>query len=223
MDTGDNSGPVILFDLDGVLVDSQEAEIAAHLDLAERLGAPRTEGLPFTIAGRRMQDSVDLVASWVGVAVPPDALMYVRERAAVRLAGQMRPIPYVGDALALLPNRKYVVSNSPLGMIEDRLQISELSAYFAGPHFSAYEYETWKPAPELYRVALRTLGLTRGQAIAIEDSLVGVTAAAGAGLHVLWYRAPLQDQEAVPDNVEVFSDMRCLPETVRYMIRNLPR
>ncbi|MGC4813643.1 HAD family hydrolase [Micromonospora sp. DT228] len=184
------AGPkVVLFDLDGVLVDSQGAENDALLYLADLVGAPITAAdaeLMFT--GRRIAESVDYLTEYATRPMPADPVGVVRARCAELVAGRMQAVPGVESALRAITVPKYVVSNSPLEMIGDRLRMTGLDGYFPEAHFSAYEIGVWKPDPGLYRVAAESVAVEPADALVIEDSMVGVVAAATAGMRVLWYR-----------------------------------
>jgi len=104
-----------------------------------------------------------------------------------------------------------VVSNSPVDMIRDRLLRTDLLQHFPGPHFSAYEYQTWKPDPDLYLSAIRHLGIDTDAAIAVEDSRVGVQSAVAAGLRVYWYQPCSFGDSCWAGPVRVFRQMAALP------------
>jgi HAD superfamily hydrolase (TIGR01509 family) len=205
----------VLFDLDGVLVDSQDTEVRALLDFAERVHALiPAEGFADLVAGRRMAESVEIIGRHTDTPVPDDAVEQVREIAERYLGTRLRATPGMAAALREVTVHKYVVSNSPLDMIRDRLERTGLAGYFTGPHFSAYELETWKPDPGLYRKAVESLGVDPGTVVAIEDSEVGVRSAHGAGLRVYWYRPGRPEESRCSPPVRVFGEMRALPKMI---------
>ncbi|MBG7702870.1 HAD family phosphatase [Streptomyces sp. MC1] len=203
----------VLFDLDGVLVDSQDAEVLALLEFAGTVHARvPAEGFAERVAGRRMSESVAIIGRYTDAPLPDDAVERVREIAERHLANRLRATPGMAAALREITAPAYVVSNSPLGMIEDRLRRTGLAGFFTGPHFSAYELGTWKPDPGLYRQAVRALGLDPETVVAVEDSEVGVRSAHDAGLRVHWYRPGRPEESRYSGRVRVFGDMRALPE-----------
>jgi HAD superfamily hydrolase (TIGR01509 family) len=212
---------VVFFDLDGVLVDSQGAENDALLYLAQLVGAPITAvDTELLFTGRRIQESVDYLARYATKPMPPDPVGVVRARCEMLVAGRMQPVPRVESALRSITLPKYVVSNSPLEMIRDRLRMSRLDGYFGDTHFSAYELGVWKPDPRLYSIAAEAVAIGPAQALVIEDSMVGVQAAAAAGMQVLWYRPrPAPDDPTIP-GVRTLGDMRDLAEAVANGIGN---
>lgn len=203
----------VLFDLDGTLVDSQDAETLALQRLATQLGGEiSTDKVADLAAGRRMQEAIDMLCENIEVNPPVNALPRTRRLAEELLDGRLRAIPGVGDALERIDCPRFVVSNSPVDMIRDRLLRTDLLRHFPGPHFSAYEFQTWKPAPDLYLSAIRNLGLDKDAAIAVEDSMVGVQAALAAGLRVYWYQPNCVDEGCWSGSVRVFGQMSALPE-----------
>jgi HAD superfamily hydrolase (TIGR01509 family) len=205
----------VLFDLDGVLVDSQGAEARALLDFAERVHAPvPAEGFADLVAGRRMADSVDIIGRHTNTPLPDDAVEQVREIAERYLGTRLRATPGMAAALREITVGKYVVSNSPLDMIRDRLERTGLAGHFTGPHFSAYELGTWKPDPGLYQKAVESLGVSPGTVVAIEDSEVGVRSAHDAGLRVCWYRPGHPGQSRCTPPIRVFGEMSALPRMI---------
>jgi HAD superfamily hydrolase (TIGR01509 family) len=202
----------VLFDLDGTLVDSQDAETWALQRLAEQLGGRvSTEKVADLAAGRQMQEAIDMLCAHIEVTPPVNALPRTRRIAEELLDGRLRCVPGVDDALTRIDYRKYVVSNSPVDMIRDRLSHTNLLKHFPGQHFSAYEYQTWKPEPDLYLAAMRDLGIDPGGAIAVEDSRVGVEAAVAAGLRVYWYQPNSDAEGCWVGAVRVFGHMSLLP------------
>jgi HAD superfamily hydrolase (TIGR01509 family) len=202
----------VLFDLDGTLVDSQDAETLALQRLAQQLGGEiSTRTIADLAAGRRMQEAIDMICAHLGVTPPVNALPRTRRIAEELLDGRLRCVPGVDDALERIAHPRYVVSNSPVDMIGDRLLRTNLLRHFPGPHFSAYEYRTWKPDPDLYLSAVHHLGVDKDVAIAVEDSKVGVQAAVAAGLRVYWYQPRSTDDSCWAGAVRTFSQMAALP------------
>jgi len=211
------SGVAVLFDLDGTLVDSQDAETLALQRLATQLGGEiATDEIAHLAAGRRMQEAIDMLCAYIGVIPPVNALPRARLLAEELLEGRLCCVPGVDEALQRIEYPKFVVSNSPLDMIDDRLSRTGLLPHFPGPHFSAYEFQTWKPAPDLYLAAIDGLGLDPDAVIAVEDSVVGVQAAISAGLRVYWYQSDVAGEGCWADSVRVFGEMSALPEMLAH-------
>lgn len=210
--TQSTSGVAVLFDLDGTLVDSQDAETLALHRLATQLGGEiSTAEVAHLAAGRRMQEAIDMLCAYIDVIPPVNALPRARLLGEELLEGRLCCVPGVDEALERIEYPKFVVSNSPVDMIGDRLSRTGLLQHFPGPHFSAYEFQTWKPAPDLYLAAIGGLGLDPDAVIAVEDSVVGVQAAVAAGLRVYWYQSDFAGEGCWTDSVRVFGEMSALP------------
>ena len=202
----------VLFDLDGTLVDSQDAETLALQRLAHQMGGEiSTSTVADLAAGRRMQEAIDMLCAHLEMTPPVNALPRTRRIAEELLEGRLRAVPGAEEALSRIDHPRYVVSNSPVDMIRDRLLRTNLLQHFPGPHFSAYEYQTWKPDPDLYLSAIRHLGLDKEAAIVVEDSRVGVQAAVAAGLRVYWYQPHSIGDSCWAGSVRVFNQMSALP------------
>jgi HAD superfamily hydrolase (TIGR01509 family) len=219
-----HSDAAVLFDLDGTLVDSQDAEALAMQCFTRQLGGTiLAADIADLVAGRCMQEAIDMLCAHIGVDPPADALPRVRQLAEYFLERRLRCVPGVSTALSRIELPKFVVSNSPVDMIEDRLSRTKLLHHFPGAHFSAYEYHTWKPAPDLYLAAMRHLELDEDSAIAVEDSRVGVQAAIEAGLRVYWYQPAFPGSNCWIGRVRLFGQMSALPAMLNEDLPYTPR
>ena len=211
-----HSDVAVLFDLDGTLVNSQDAEMIALQCFTRQVGGTIfAADIAELVAGRRMQEAIDMLCAHIGVDPPADALPRVRQLAEYFLERRLRCVPGVAAALSRIDHPKFVVSNSPVDMIDDRLSRTQLLHHFPGAHFSAYEYQTWKPAPDLYLAAIRDLGLDADSTIAVEDSRVGVQAAVEAGLRVYWYQPSFYGSNCWVGRVRLFGQMSALPAMLK--------
>lgn len=197
-----------------MLVDTHAAELRALRQLGVEMGAALPADFESRIAGRKMSESVDLVASLGVGPAPADAVAHVRQLAEEFLGSTDIAVPGVRAALESIRGDKYIVSNSPLDLIEGRIERADIARHFSGPHFSAYEYGVWKPNPGLYRKAVQSLGASLESVIAIEDSMVGVCAARGAGVRVLHFTGMCHNAAPALLSVCSFSSMDELPALV---------
>lgn len=192
----------ILCDADGNLFDSEvpafEASVLVVNELLASLGSlmrHEADELRRTASGRNFRSlAVDLAAD-LGSSLSDDELAgwVERERAAVteHLAVTLSPDRAVTDALGHLARRYRlaVVTSSALTRVGRCVEVTSLASYFPeADRFSAYDSlpsPTSKPDPAVYQLALRELGLTPRQAVAIEDAAAGVVSATGAGIPTL--------------------------------------
>jgi HAD superfamily hydrolase (TIGR01509 family) len=179
---------LVIFDLDGVLVDTQWAEDAALGLMAERLGlrlTPTERHAWFN--GQRIMTCIERICDAVGAVPPPDATAIVRAECERLLEGQVEALPGVAAALEAIPYRKAVASNSPLDIIRARVTDAGLAKWFGDSLFSAYDIGAWKPDPALFLHAASHEAVEPARCLVIEDSDVGVEAALAAGMCVLHF------------------------------------
>lgn len=204
---------LVIFDCDGVLVDSEPlgnrilveavAELGLVLGFEESLEAFR---------GRRMAECVSLIAGRLGRAVPEDFVPTVRARAAESFRHELQPIPGIHAALSEIPHPVCVASNGPPEQMALSLTVTGLLSRFAGRLFSAYEVQCWKPDPGLFLHAATACGASPARCAVVEDSVPGVQAAIAAGMTVFGY-APLPEREAElsREGAVLFREMSALP------------
>jgi HAD superfamily hydrolase (TIGR01509 family) len=104
-----------------------------------------------------------------------------------QVADSVEIIAGVEPMLAALPIQKSIVSNSHIATVEEAMLKIGLTRYFTGYVFSSESVANPKPAPDVYLLALKTLGLAPEQMIVVEDSITGATAAISAGLNVIGF------------------------------------
>lgn len=190
----------IIFDFDGVIVDS---EVPANLALAECL----TEiGLETSFedsldlyCGHRWADCVNQIEFQLGHALSEDFETLYFARAASLMD---RHLTAVCGIDAFLERAKHlplaIASSSEPEWIAHKLERVSLCRYFGDRLFSAAKLARGKPFPDIYLHAAQGLGIDPDQCLAIEDSPIGATAAVAAGMQVVGLCAAshIRDREA---------------------------
>lgn len=215
--------PLLLFDCDGTLVDSEPL-------LAEEMAIGlNSVGLPFAITdylgefrGARFRSIVAELQQRYG-SVAPDQLdrmeTLMRANLATRLAQELTTIPGARETLDILASYpSAVVSNGPESKIRTALEATGLSQYFGKRFFSGYTANCWKPEPCLHLHAASIMGYAAHDCIAIDDALVGVRAALQAGMTVIHLNR-FPDAETTPENAIMISNMYQLPAVVERLTR----
>ncbi|WGI25804.1 HAD-IA family hydrolase [Halomonas alkaliantarctica] len=215
--------PLLLFDCDGTLVDSEPL-------LAEEMAVGlNSVGLPFAstdylgeFRGARFRRIVAELQQRYG-DVDPDRLdrmeASMRANLATRLAQELTTIPGAKEALDVLAGYpSAVVSNGPESKIRTALEATGLSHYFGKRFFSGYTANCWKPEPCLHLHAASIMGYSARDCIAIDDALVGVRAALQAGMTVIHLNR-FPDAETTPENAIMISNMYQLPAVVERLTR----
>lgn len=202
----------VIFDCDGVLVDT---ELTSNRVLAELL----TEaGLPTTLAdcldryrGRAMRSVLTDAQQRLGGELPFDvAGRYYAEVESI-FARELEPVPGVIGALDRISLPMCVASSGPHHKMEVTLRATGLYDRFAGSIFSATEVAEGKPAPDLFLHAARAMGFDPATTAVVEDSLAGVQAAVAAGMRALAYARETDADELERAGGEPFDDMADLP------------
>lgn len=211
---------LVIFDCDGVLVDS---EAIANATLA---GALTEWGYPITGAearrrwvGRSMTTvGADLRAE-LGNRLPKDWLEQIEARDYAIFRARLKPVPFVREAVEAVQAAGLatcVASSGSLGKMEVTLGATGLAPLFAGRVFSSRQVARGKPFPDLFLFAAERMGLVPERCVVIEDSPAGVTGAVAAGMRVLGFVGdPETDAAAVEGaGATLFHDMRDLPRVL---------
>lgn len=203
---------LVIFDCDGVLVDSEPLGCAAMVRKLAALGLHITHDAAMALfRGRRMADSITVAERHFGTTLPASFVPELRAETAAALRGGLRPIAGIAAALAGIDRPICVASNGPRDQIELSLTLTGLIARFAGRIFSAYEVGSWKPDPGLFLFAARTIGAGPAQCVVVEDSLPGVQAAVAAGMRVMAYAGDRPGDDLAAAGGQVFRSMAELP------------
>ena len=210
----------VIFDCDGVLVDT---ELTSNTVLAGLLTAA---GLPTTLEyclreyrGRSMQSVMALAEQRHGEPLPPDLpeRYYADLEAAFARDGEA--IPGVIDALDRISLPSCVASSGPHHKMEVTLRRTGLWDRFAGRIFSATEVRHGKPAPDLFLHAAREMGFDPATTAVVEDSVPGVQAARAAGMRALAFAGDTDAAELAAAGGEPFDDMADLPDLLEVAVR----
>ena len=174
---------MVIFDCNGVLVDSEPIASAV---LA---GAFRCVGVPLTahevarqFHGRRTADIFATVERVTKRRLPASFAASVAAETLRRFRAELRPVAHAAHALSWLRGPKAVASSSPLDRIKTSLEVTNLLRFFDSRLFSASDVVCGKPAPDLFLLAADSLGVDPQECIVVEDSAAGVAAASAAGM-----------------------------------------
>ena len=198
----------VIFDCDGVLVDSEILASCVLVEYVAELGL--TLSLEEALAlfkGGKMAECVADVEQRLGRAVPDSFIPNFRARCAEAFHAHLKPIPGVETVLRTLSVPFCVASSGPREKIELTLSITGLRVYFENRIFSAYEVGSWKPDPGLFLHAAQALNAPPRACAVVEDSLPGVQAGVAAGMTVFGYAAGTAAAPLIAAGASVFHDM----------------
>ncbi|HEY1833102.1 MAG TPA: HAD family phosphatase [Solirubrobacteraceae bacterium] len=185
---------MVIFDCDGVLVDS---EPIGHLVLVRMLAA---EGLEMTVEEARLEyqglllsEVADKVGASLGRPLAPGWMDgYERERA-VAFRAQLQAVPGAEAAVRAVGEAGVAVCVASQGSLAKTglsLALTGLDEFFPAAHrFSAHDMERGKPHPDLFLQAAATMGAEPSRCAVIEDTTIGVCAAVSAGMRAIGYAA----------------------------------
>ncbi len=211
---------MIIFDCNGVLVDSEQlaATVAAHE--FTRIGIPITSELVMRyFFGRRPADMFAAVEAATRRKLPTNFADTVAAATLDRFRVELRAMPHAAHALTWLRGPKCVASSSGRDRVRISLEITGLVRFFDS-QFSASDVPNGKPAPDLFLHAAARMGVQACDCIVIEDSPAGVTAATAAGMTVIGFvggshaSAPLGERLIQAGARTVVADLRHLKSTV---------
>lgn len=216
---------LIIFDCDGVLVDSEPLAMRVLIAAIAAQGVDITPDLAFRdYLGRSLESISDSLNASHGMHLGKAAIESMRHDLYALYRRELQPSAWLVEAIsavATLGVPVCVASSSGIERIGVSLEVTGLTPLFNGRIFSASMVTHGKPAPDLFLHAASEMGVPPARCIVIEDSPAGVTAAHAAGMRVFAYlggshAAPAGLAEAIaplaPD--ARFEDMRCLPGLV---------
>lgn len=211
----------VLFDCDGVLVDSETITNDVLRDMLEERGWKLTrEECMRIFVGKAVKDEVATIEAHTGQPLTEDWMVRFRERRNVGLMEGVKPIRGAVEAVAkihaLYQGRIACASGADRFKVELQLEKCGLMPYFKGRIFSGHELPRSKPAPDVYLAAAAALGVDPKRCAVVEDTVTGVTAGVAAGATVFGYSPPEAGHDAPgaltkTGAVQVFVAMSGLP------------
>jgi HAD superfamily hydrolase (TIGR01509 family) len=178
----------VIFDCDGVLVDSEPIAMELLLETIAAAGATLDPETGYELfLGRSLANTCEILAADFGVTLDEAALAAMRARLYAAFRERLRPVPGVDETLARLHARYCVASSSQPERIELSLRVTGLWPTFAGRAFSATMVPRGKPAPDLFLHAAGAMGFAPADCLVVEDSPAGVMAAQAGGMRVIGF------------------------------------
>lgn len=180
------SEQLVIFDMDGTLVDSEHCSAQALLDVFPELNDTR-DNLVRRYRGLKLENIFNDIAQTCVIELPADIRDQYRAREAELGSTLIRGNPGVELMLARLQSRYCIASNAPRSKTQRSLSICGLARWFDQNIYSAYDVQSWKPDPALLRHAAENEGFSCEQCVVVEDSDAGLQAAVGAGMRPIFY------------------------------------
>jgi HAD superfamily hydrolase (TIGR01509 family) len=187
----DASLPALIFDCDGVLIDSEYLASRVESDVTRDLGLKLSVDEAHDLfLGKTVEGVLDAIAARTGTR-PSSTWVYNWAFATAHaFMRELKAVDGVGVAVEELRRRGHrmaVASQSPLARVRLSLQVAGLAGQFGDHIYVASMVARPKPAPDIYLLAAERLGAAPRECIVIEDSPAGASAAQAAGMRVLGY------------------------------------
>ncbi len=201
----------IIFDCDGVLVDSEAISIGTLVNMAETHGA--IIDIDFAhqfFLGKSLEFCFNYIAEVANKKLPDTFEEDFRKSTFKSFKKDLQPIKGIHELLAKINVPIAVASNGPADKIILNLTTTKLIEKFEGNIFSAYEINSWKPNPELYLHAAKTMGFEVQDCVVIEDSPAGVQAALNGGFDVFGFSNHANFEALQQMNIPLFDNMEQL-------------
>lgn len=212
---------LIIFDCDGVLVDSEVISCRAHAETLTRHGYPITSEQVFhRFLGRSTKQANSEVEADLGRALPDDFHLQLQDTLYRTFEADLEAVPHIHEALDAITQPVCVASSGSHQRMQISLGRTRLHGRFAPNIFSASQVDNGKPAPDLFLFAARQMNVAPERCVVIEDSVAGIAGAIAAGMPVLGFHGGSHCQEGYGKKLHaagatvIFDDMRQLPELI---------
>jgi HAD superfamily hydrolase (TIGR01509 family) len=186
-----NSNNLLIFDCDGVLVDSEMISLEVMCESLREIGVNIDVGeAAERFLGRSMSSVATVIERDYGVRLKAPFVALMRERLFARFSSELRPVANVPEALHAVRELGFqycVASSSQPNRIRHSLSVTGLLSGFVTHIFSASMVENGKPAPDLFLHAAHQMNCLPERCIVVEDSAAGILAAKAAGMEVFGF------------------------------------
>jgi HAD superfamily hydrolase (TIGR01509 family) len=209
---------LLIFDCDGVLIDSETISCRVDAECFTEAGFPITiEEVTERFVGVSSAHMFSWIEQHHGRKLPEDFPQRLKARLQEAFARDLQPMPGIVTILESVPTARCVASSSYPDRLSFTLGHTGLLDFFAPNIFSASMVTHGKPAPDLFFYAAQRMGRPPQDCLVIEDSRAGVIAARAAGMRVLGFTGGAHCR---PDHGrrlrdagahDIFADMRDLP------------
>jgi HAD superfamily hydrolase (TIGR01509 family) len=215
---------LVIFDCDGVLVDSEVITSRVFTGMLNELGIAVTNEEVFDkFVGRSMSQCLEMIAELMGRKVPENFVSQYHVRTAVALKSDLKAVSGVEAMLESIQVPYCVASNGSHDKMQTTLGITGLLSKFQGKLYSVSEVARGKPFPDVFLYAAGKSGVPPCDCAVVEDTPTGVTAGVAAGMTVYGYCAHTPAQRLIDAGAHcTFGRMSELPGLLRDFRPSLP-
>jgi len=213
---------LVIFDCDGVLVDSEALSVKALLGMIALAGGDVSEDTAYEhFLGKSMKSVREILGSDFGVEITDQHLTAMRVELMRKFREELKPMPGIAQVLPRLGVPVCVASSGTLDRIRYALDITGLLGLLEPHLYSAAMVAKGKPAPDLFLHAAASMRAHPQQCVVVEDSPAGIAAARAAGMRVLAFTGgthagnpALKARLASSEPDFIFADMLQLPDLI---------
>jgi HAD superfamily hydrolase (TIGR01509 family) len=209
---------LVIFDCDGVLVDSERLAVRVESEYLTELGWPLTQAeIVERFLGHTDRYMDEAIEARLAGRLPDDWRDQFQRRYREAFAAELAPVDGVTEAIDQIAVPTCVASSGSHDKLRFTLGHTGLYERFEGRIFSGYEVANGKPAPDLFLHAAARMGADPARCAVIEDTRPGVLAARAAGMRVFGYAGGVTPPEHLAGEATVvFKDMRQLPRLLAH-------
>ena len=215
----DRGFDLVIFDCDGVFIDSELIAAQEHTQALNRAGFPISQAdVMERFTGVASAEMYAELEAEFGRQIPKGHHDEVKRNVLKAYESDLKPIPGIHESLSTLSTPMCVASSSIPAKLKPGLIVTELHKFFAPNIFSAVQVARGKPAPDLFLHAAEQMGANPAKCLVIEDSPAGVRAGVAAGMTTLGFtgggHCPPDLAQRLLDigAASTFSDMTRFPE-----------
>jgi HAD superfamily hydrolase (TIGR01509 family) len=195
----------ILFDCDGVLVDSEAIGNQVLLNMAAKYGLKISLNEAYKkFNGRSLKDCFQQIEQLINQPLPENFEIAYRKKSFEAFASQIKPVKGVLKFLNSLTIPYCVASSGPVEKIKLTLKTAGLIDKFENKIFSSYQINSWKPDPGIFLHAAQEMGFSVNECIVIEDSIAGIIAAKRGGFKVFGIANETNSKELENEGAIIF-------------------
>ena len=198
----------IIFDNDGVLIDSEIISNKVMVEMAKSIGVDIDMDFAMKhFSGVSLQRTMDYIEKKAGEKLPDDFEKEFRKQTFKLFKTDLKPVKGVSELLDKISIPCCVASSGPREKVKLGLSVTNLIYKFEDRIFSCYDIGVWKPNPDIFLYAAKEMGFKPDECAVIEDSLAGVKAAKAGGFEVFGFANQRNKKEFKELGATVFFSM----------------
>ena len=195
----------IIFDCDGVLVDTEKIGNGVLLEMASEHGFEmKIEDAYRNFNGRKLKDCFRYIEETIDKELPETFETEFRQRSFSAFKTQVKPMEGIVSFIEKLTIPYCVASSGPIEKIRLNLEVAGLLNKFENKLFSSYQIGSWKPEPGIFLHAAKEMGFDVKDCIVVEDSVAGVRAGIDGGFKVYGFANGYNDNDLEKEGAILF-------------------